>query len=163
MTIFLVRHAHAGSRSRWVGDDALRPLSARGHEQANGLVAVIGDAPIGHILSSPYVRCMETVVPLAAARGLAVEPVAALAEGADVRDTLTLIAKHADAGAVLATHGDVIPGVLAALARQGVGIEPDARSPKACTWVLRTDATGEVTKVRYLPPPASAGSDDDDS
>ena len=88
MTIFLVRHAHAGSRSRWTGDDALRPLSTRGHEQANGLVGVIGDAPIGHILSSPYVRCMETVVPLAAARGLAVEPVDALAEGAAVRNTL---------------------------------------------------------------------------
>ena len=161
MTIFLVRHAHAGSRSRWTGDDSLRPLSARGHEQANGLVAVIGDAPIGHILSSPYVRCMETVVPLAAARGLAVEPVDALAEGAAVRDTLALIAKHAGAGAVMATHGDVIPAVLSALARRGVAVDPDARSPKGCTWILRTDTTGDVTKVRYVPPPAAVGEDED--
>lgn len=112
MTIFLVRHAHAGSRSRWSGDDALRPLSDRGHEQANGLVEVIGDAPIGAILSSPYVRCMETVVPLAAARSVAIEPTTVLAEGADFPGVLALIAKHADTGAVLCTHGDIIPSVL---------------------------------------------------
>ncbi|MFM7225091.1 MAG: SixA phosphatase family protein [Actinomycetota bacterium] len=163
MTIFLVRHAHAGSRSRWSGDDALRPLSDRGHEQANGLVEVIGDAPIGAILSSPYVRCMETVVPLAAARSVAIEPTTVLAEGADFPGVLALIAKHADTGAVLCTHGDIIPSVLAALARRGVAVDPGARSPKGCTWVLRTDATGEVTKVRYVAPPAATDVDDDDS
>ena len=156
MTVFLVRHAHAGSRSRWTGDDALRPLSDRGHEQANGLVDVVWD-----VLSSPYVRCMETVVPLAAARSVAIEPTEALAEGADFPGVLALITKHADAGAVLCTHGDIIPAVLAALARRGVAVDPSARSPKGCTWVLDTDPMGEVTRVRYVPPPAAGGTDDD--
>ena len=69
MTIYLVRHAKAGERGVWEGDDQLRPLSGRGHLQARGLLDVLADAQFDRLLSSPYVRCMETVVPLSGARG----------------------------------------------------------------------------------------------
>ena len=81
MTIYLVRHAKAGERAAWDGDDFMRPLSGRGHTQAFGLLDQLRKAKFERILSSPYVRCMETVVPLAGIRGLAVEPADALAEG----------------------------------------------------------------------------------
>ena len=64
VTIYLVRHAKAGERNVWEGDDRLRPLSGRGHLQARGLLDVLEDAQFDRLLSSPYVRCMETVVPL---------------------------------------------------------------------------------------------------
>ena len=153
MTIYLVRHAKAGERDAWPDDDELRPLSGRGHLQARGLLEVLTDASFDRILSSPYVRCMETVVPLAAARGIAIEPVDSLAEGASLEEALALVRKHTPHGAVLCTHGDVMPMLLDHYAHQGVDIGAVPQWPKGCTWVLDTDATGEVRAARYLPPP----------
>ncbi len=153
MTIYLVRHAKAGDRDAWIGDDELRPLSGRGHAQARGLLDVLGDAQFERVLSSPYVRCIETVVPLAAARRMPVEPADELAEGASLRETLALVHKHAGHGAVMCTHGDVIPMLLAHFAEHGVDIGAAPQWPKGCTWVLDTDATNEVRTARYLAPP----------
>lgn len=153
MTVYLVRHAKAGERGVWEGDDQLRPLSGRGHLQARGLVEVLEDAKFDRLLSSPYVRCMETVVPLSGARGVAIEPVDALAEGATLDEALALVRKHTPHGAVLCTHGDVIPMLLEYYANHGVDIGAAPQWPKGSTWALKTDSTGEVKTARYLPPP----------
>lgn len=156
MSIYLVRHAKAGDRGLWREDDWLRPLSRAGSAQARQLVTVLQDARVDRILSSRYVRCMETVVPLAGARGLPVEVEESLAEGADVEGTLALVRKHLLPGAVMCSHGDVIPAVLASLAANGVDLGPDPRCPKGCIWVL--DGVGsEVARASYLPPPNAPG------
>jgi len=153
VTVYLVRHAKAGERNAWEADDALRPLSGRGHVQSLGLLEVLEDAQFDRLLSSPYVRCMETVVPLSGQRGVAIEPVDALAEGAPLDDGVALVRKHAAHGAVFCTHGDVIPMLLQHYARHGVDIGAAPQWPKGSTWALETDSTGEVTSARYLPPP----------
>jgi 8-oxo-dGTP diphosphatase len=153
VTIYLVRHAKAGERGTWEGDDFFRPLSARGHLQARGLLDVLEDATFERIVSSPYVRCLETVVPIAGVRGLAVEPDPALAEGATLDESLALMRKHAGHGAVLCTHGDVMPMLLTHYEGHGVDIGAAPQWPKGCTWVLETDATGEVRSARYVAPP----------
>ena len=94
---------------------------------------------------------METVVPLAAARGIPIEPVESLAEGASLEEALALVRKHTPNGAVLCTHGDVMPMLLDYYASHGVDIGPMPQWPKGCTWVLETDATGEVCGARYVP------------
>jgi 8-oxo-dGTP diphosphatase len=153
VTIYLVRHAKAGERRSWDGDDELRPLSGRGHKQAIGLLDVLADARFDRVLSSPYVRCIETVAPLAGARGVAIEPADALAEGASLEDALALVRKHAGNGAVLCTHGDVVPMLLQYYAERGVDVGKAPQWPKGSLWVLDTDATGEVRTARYVPPP----------
>ena len=153
MTIYLVRHARAGDRSAWNANDTLRPLSRAGQAQARGLVDTLAKARFERILSSPYVRCMETVVPLAAARHLAVEPDDALAEGADLEQTLTLVQKHLTSGAVLCSHGDMIPAVLEHLAAGGIDLGSHPRCPKGSTWVVEAKGGSEITGVHYLPPP----------
>ena len=153
MTIYLVRHAKAGERHAWNDDDELRPLSARGHMQARGLLEVLAGARYERVLSSPYVRCLETVVPLAGARRIAIEPTDALAEGASLEEALSLVRKHAAHGAVLCTHGDVMPMLLEHYASQGVDLRTGPQFPKGCTWVLETDATNEVRSAEYIPPP----------
>ena len=153
MTIYLVRHAKAGERHVWDGDDQLRPLSGRGRLQARGLLEVLEDAHFDRLLSSPYVRCMETVVPLSGERGVAIEPVDALAEGATLDEALALVRKHAAGGAVFCTHGDIVPMLLEHYANQGVDIGTTPQWPKGSTWALETDATGEVISARYIPPP----------
>jgi 8-oxo-dGTP diphosphatase len=153
MTIYLVRHARAGNRDAWRDADELRPLSTRGRKQARDLVELFADARFERVLSSPYVRCMETVVPIAGARKLPVEPAEALAEGASLEEALALVRKHAAHGAVMCTHGDVMPMLLDYFAARGVDLGKSVKWPKGCTWVLETDATSEVRAVRYLPPP----------
>ena len=153
MTIYLIRHAKAGDRDTWLDDDRLRPLSGRGHRQARELIDLLRDATFERVLSSPFVRCMETVVPIAGVRGRPVEPVEALAEGARLDEAVALVQKHATSGALMCTHGDVMPMLLDYYASAGADI-PNAREwPKGCTWVLDTDATGEVVRARYLPAP----------
>jgi hypothetical protein len=71
--MLLVRHAWAGERAEWEGDDRLRPLDERGLRQAEELVELLACYEIDRIVSSPYVRCVQTVEPLARERGLSVE------------------------------------------------------------------------------------------
>ena len=66
MTLHLVRHAAAGDRSRWDGDDLERPLDERGRLQAESLADFFADTPIRAVWSSMATRCSQTVAPLAA-------------------------------------------------------------------------------------------------
>ena len=72
MTI-LIRHARAGDADEWDGDDRLRPLDERGRRQAGELVGLLEPYTVDRILSSPALRCVQTVEPLARARGLNIE------------------------------------------------------------------------------------------
>ena len=153
MTIYLLRHAKAGDRDTWCDDDRLRPLSGRGHRQARLLIDLLRDASFERVLSSPFVRCMESVVPIAGVRGRSVEPVDALAEGARLDEAAALVRKHALSGALMCTHGDVMPMLLDYYESAGVDIPSEREWPKGCTWILDTDTTGEVTRARYLAPP----------
>ncbi len=71
--LLLVRHADAGDKRRWDAPDLLRPLSPTGWSQATGLVERLQDYPIERIMSSPAVRCQQTVQPLARDRYLPIE------------------------------------------------------------------------------------------
>ena len=106
MSVILLRHASAGDRDEWDGDDLLRPLDKRGRKQAKRLRDVLLAHDVRRVLSSPYVRCTQTVAPL----GLDIEPDERLAEGTPPQRTLELLASLDDA--VACTHGDVIEAVL---------------------------------------------------
>jgi 8-oxo-dGTP diphosphatase len=155
MTLYLVRHAKAGVRSKWQGPDELRPLSDRGHRQATKLArAIVDDAgkhPLGPVVSSPYVRCVQTVEPLAQRIGEAVEVTDVLAEGARLGPAMRLLEKHADRWAVLCLHGDLLPAILLTLQERDVAL-PHDRVEKGSVWALDY-ARGDVRRIRYFPPP----------
>jgi phosphohistidine phosphatase SixA len=111
-TFVLVRHASAGSRRDWRGDDRLRPLDARGEKQAQRLVAALETHELDRIATSPYVRCVQTVQSLGEARGIEVEERSELAEGASRAATLALIDELGGSSFLLCTHGDVIEELL---------------------------------------------------
>ena len=156
MPVLLVRHADAGDRNAWEDDDDKRPLSERGRLQADGLVSVLRAYSPTVVLSSPSLRCVQTVEPLAAAAGRTVDASPALAEG-ETRAAADLVRRLVDGEmAVLCSHGDVIPYVLEALEREeGLEFTEPPRWKKASTWVLNRDETGNWS-ARYLPPPPVA-------
>jgi len=153
MPLLLVRHAQALSRSSWTGDDRERSLSERGRKQSQGLVQLLREFKPGRVLSSPYLRCVETVVPTATALGLQVEIEDVLAEGAG-RGAVELVRSLAGDDVVLCSHGDIIPEVLGALsAEERVDVGRNPRHEKASVWVLE-GRKGRFVKAKYLRPPS---------
>ena len=119
MSVILLRHASAGDRAAWTGDDRLRPLDKRGRAQAIALRDILRGLRVERVVSSPYVRCTQTVAPLE----LEIVPDERLAEGAEVEQTLELL-RELD-GAVACTHGDVIEAVLGHGLKKGAGVVLD--------------------------------------
>jgi 8-oxo-(d)GTP phosphatase len=114
MTLLLIRHASAGDRDDWVGDDLPRPLDARGRGQASRLPELLGDYGIARVLSSPAVRCVQTVEPLARSRGLDIEVREELGEEQQGEAGAELVRSFIGEQTALCVHGglsDTIAGV----------------------------------------------------
>ena len=151
--LYVVRHADAGTRGRGDEPDERRALTARGRRQADGLRDLLGSAGITRLVSSPFRRCIDTLVPLGEVLGIDVSSDDRLSEARGASGALELAAELSPETAAICSHGDVIPDLLDALLRTGIRLLDEPRWPKASTWVLSRDADG-FTKGRYLPPPA---------
>ena len=151
--LHLVRHADAGNRLAWQGDDSDRPLDDFGRMQAEAIGATLAGRPVERILSSRAVRCLDTVVPLGRTLGLPVEAADELAEGSHVADALDLLRSLAvaDGDSVLCSHGDVIPGLLWVLAQNGLDIPDLGRCKKGSIWELEV-SEGRVIGATYRHP-----------
>jgi 8-oxo-dGTP diphosphatase len=152
MRLYLIRHAKAGSRHDWNGPDDMRPLTKAGRRQAEGLIELLREVPVSRVVSSPFLRCVQTVTPLARGLGLPVEPAPVLAEGAAASAAIDLLLALPEF-AVACSHGDVIPDTIGALHRCGMEIvgPPDWR--KGATWVLERDGTNWERAYALPPPP----------
>lgn len=153
----LVRHAAAGDRFKWDGDDQLRPLTKKGKAQAEGIADIMAPRFASHILSSPYLRCVQTAEPLAARLGSKVKDAEFLEEGSRGRGLLDHIAARPGEELVMVSHGDVIPAIIDKLASTGVPLSSTAPNgtldcKKGSIWTLNTER-GTVTSAVYQPPP----------
>jgi len=149
--VYLVRHAKAGERRVWDGDDLARPLSNTGWKQAEALGKRLAGKRISELYSSPYVRCVQTLEPLAERLGTTIHEDDRLLEGKPFEDVLELLAEIED-GAVLCSHGDIIPDTIQALARRGMEVQSPADWRKATVWVLKRKGE-RITKGKVWPPP----------
>jgi 8-oxo-dGTP diphosphatase len=125
--VILIRHASAGDRESWSGDDHLRPLDERGWRQAEGLVSALADYEIERVLSSAALRCVQTVEPLASHLGVEIEERPELMEGASGEQALTLVGNLDRTAAALCTHGDIVYELLGDGLKKGAAaiLEPD--------------------------------------
>jgi broad specificity phosphatase PhoE len=148
--IHVVRHAHAGDRGEWRHDDDLRPLSDRGCGQAERLAPVLVAQPPALIYSSPSLRCIATVLPLARLVGLPVATLEVLYEGGGASAMVERLAQ--DASPVVAcTHGDILADLLGLVVASGVKLA-SPHAEKGSTWTIEVEQ-GRVTSARYAPPP----------
>ena len=154
--IYLLRHAHAGNKKAWRGPDDRRPLSASGRHEAAGLIPQYRDRPVATILSSPALRCQQTVQPLAEQLRLPVGLERRLDVDAEAEEAAALIRPDLD-DVVLCTHGELIGQLLGLLRARGAPIDQDAQWPKGSTWLLRLNGD-RVAEATYLPPWAAPGS-----
>jgi 8-oxo-dGTP diphosphatase len=152
-TVPLVRHALAGNRDRWRGHDGVRPLTERGRAQAEALAGTLARRRPTLLVSSPAVRCVQTLEPLGKALGLPVQRHDALAEGAGPAAALALLHAVALLGeSVACTHGDIQVEVVDSLIADGAAFSKPLRFAKGSTWEL-TSEHGRFTAGRYVPPP----------
>jgi 8-oxo-dGTP diphosphatase len=145
-TLLLVRHARAGSRSDWDGDDDLRPLDGKGRRQARRLAEVLPLFAPAAVLSAERTRCRETVEPLAEALGLPVQSLPEVGEeefSADPQAGLAAVERFLEprerAGVtVVCSQGGAIPSMLMSLGVRWAGVAGALWPPaaKGSTWVL---------------------------
>ena len=155
--ILLARHATAGSRSGFRGDDLLRPLDDNGREQADALVWLLTRFDIREIISAPPVRCTQTVEPVSRAVGLSVSMEDVLGEvdyygrEGQAIDLIRSVGTEGT-GSVLCSQGGVIPDILTRLAEEdSVDLGENVVAKKGSVWSL-TFADGRLHTAEYFPP-----------
>jgi len=146
--IVLLRHAKAGRRTQWQGDDRLRPLDKAGRLQARELPAFLSAFTPVSVVSANRVRCVQTLEPFAVATGmdLAISPAFSdesyLDDPEATQNELLALAKSLPA-AVVCSQGIAVPGLVTDL----TGLE-DTRARKGAAWVL-SFADGAVVSADY--------------
>ena len=156
--LILLRHASAGTKSAWKGDDSARALDAEGERDASALVALLRCFGVSRIVSAPAERCVGTVRPYAAAVGaeVEVEPAFDVTHGragaaADAEKAVATLAA-ADEPVIICAHRENLPVlVAAAFAELGAGPPRDKSLRKAEFLVLHRDHGQLAAADRYHP------------
>ena len=157
--IYVIRHAEAGDRKRWEGPDDARPLSDGGRRQAERLVESFVDQPIVQLVSSPFLRCVQTFEPLARAHGLSIDLREDLAEGRPWEYLEKLILEAEGEGpTAICVHGDVLRELMTDLFERGIARRTVQSFRKGATWVLDV-LDGTIVSARLVPPPSPDGFD----
>ncbi len=160
--LIVVRHASAGSKKDWPGADDSRPLDAHGAADARALAGLLACfAPVARVISSPALRCIETVRPYAATWGGTVEAETCLvpygrSTGSSSRTDLAEALRRLLSGlvadrrpAVLCLHRENLPAVLAELCSAlgaPAALPADPSLPKGGFWVAHA-APGELAAL----------------
>jgi broad specificity phosphatase PhoE len=131
--LVIVRHGKSLSRKRWRGEDPLRPLDARGRERAEALLPVLAAYGVTRVVTSPSVRCLDTVLPYAVAIGKKPRLHAGLSEEGFAEQPakapyhLTRLLERGSP-TVVCSHGPVLPVLLNQLAAIADSGEPSAQA-----------------------------------
>jgi len=154
--VHVIRHAEAGDRKRWKGPDEARPLSKGGRRQAVALAERFAEEPFVQFLSSPFVRCVQTVEPLAEAKGLMIEALDQLVEGKPWEYLEKVILEAEGEGpTAICVHGDGLIGLMTDLFERGIS-RPVARGfKKGSTWVLEV-RDGAIVSARHVRAPSAS-------
>ena len=163
--IVLQRHGKAERRGSQYPDDLARPLAPAGRQQAIALAELLAVYGADELISSPAVRCVNTVKPYADLHGVEMKLDSALTEISYVhapRAIVSWLRELADrrTGTIVCTHGPLLDELIAAILHRPDFADPD-REPTlngrpwtpeladrwshdplhpGCAWILHFDA-----------------------
>jgi 8-oxo-(d)GTP phosphatase len=154
MTLWVVRHGSAGRKRDWTGDDDRRPLDARGRAQAEVVADLLGPRRPRRLRSSPTLRCLQTLAPLAGRIAVEVEPDDVLRVDGFPGGLLALLDEAGAPGDVLCSHGELLRPALRELRRRGAVGEwsDDVLLAKGSVWEIDPDGPSLVL-LRPAPAP----------
>ena len=114
MLIYLIRHAKAGERLSLNAGDLERELTRSGKAQARDIAAFLPPSNLRRIVSSPYLRCLQTMEPTSQALSIKIEMDKRLGEVTSVRSLEKLLEaiSLARTDTALCSHGNVVPTLL---------------------------------------------------
>ena len=150
MTLFVIRHASAGTRGQFAGDDRLRPLDAGGVARSDAIADELDDRPISRLLSSEALRCTQTLGSLSHRLGHRIEIHPALLEGAGAVAMVELLRESAvvEGDVALCSHGDMIPAALSILMAEGMVVVGRRDWAKGSIWELEVVGR-DIVSARY--------------
>jgi 8-oxo-(d)GTP phosphatase len=175
--LILVRHASAGQKQDWPGDDDSRPLEAKGVAEALVLARLLACfAPRARVVSSPALRCTDTMRPYVEAFGGSVEAEAVLAPpdrsgdfssrtdgGTPVRKLIAGLVAAGQPTIVCLHRENLAPALEAACGALGApsAVPEDPSLPKGGFWVVhatpRDAATRDLAGLERYEPLAPLG------
>src|SRR5487761_2054337 len=149
----VVRHAEAGDRERFLGDDSLRPLSKRGRRQAKQLAKRLYGNTLD-LVSSPYLRCVETLAPTSYLLRRAMTLAPWLAEGQPAAAALEMLLDLTGeiGGLVACTHADVLQGMVNVALDMGAVPTSEPNLEKGATTEF-TIIAGKTVALSFVSPP----------
>lgn len=150
-TRVLLSHANAGALKVVDALDDFRTLSPTGWVQAERIAERLENLDLRCLLSSPSLRCRQTLIPLARALGLDIEPVPALSRSASVDALLELLSSDATHGAVLCTHPSLVVKTLDRIG-QVTAAGRDPRRDETDIWLIQEPGW---SRPEEIPPLAS--------
>jgi phosphohistidine phosphatase len=157
--LHLLRHAHAGDSSEWIGDDDLRPLTRKGRQQCERLGAFLeahGVRP-DVIVSSPKVRAQQTAEIVASTLGMTVKLDQRLAEGFGKHELWALLDETGAREPMFVGHDPDFSGLLSYLVdTAGISMKKGALA----TVDLQTQLGDGEGELRWLVPPELLAVDD---
>lgn len=161
--VVLIRHARAGDRSDWKGDDARRPLDKKGLLQAEYLAPQLRAFGVNNVVTAEPDRCIQTVAPLA--EGLGITPrvdhtIGDIAASESPKSAVKTLLSYVDDGVpdasgtitVLSSQGTAIPLMLERLTKGTDLAKLDFSTKKSGQWTL-SFADGKLVDANYLPRP----------
>lgn len=146
--ILVLRHASAGDRHAWTGEEDMRPLDDHGHQQAGDLAAILPLFGPTRLISAEPMRCQQTLNPLAQALNLVVELDSRFNDGASAEEAAQLLRELSDpdGAVVVCSQGALIPELVRQLNGQAAG---RYRTSKAEGWAL-SFAEGQLAAIDAL-------------
>jgi 8-oxo-dGTP diphosphatase len=153
-TLIILRHTKALERGDWDEHDSHRTLSEVGFDQAQLLLKHLEPFAIDEVYTSDYVRCVQTITPLAHSRGLAITEVPSLNEETFEEDPQRSISfvnalKQDEKNILICSHNPVIPTMLRGILNTKLKNKDLIKLEPGDAWIVHR-VRGEIVGLDYL-------------
>ena len=153
-TLIILRHTKSLERGDWDEADSHRTLDETGFDQAQLLIKHLEPFAIDELYTSDYTRCVQTVTPLAHARGLSITTVPSLNEESFELDPDKAISfanalKQDEKNILICSHNPVIPSMLRGILNTKLKNKDLIKLEPGDAWIVHR-VRGEIVGLDYL-------------